>query len=116
MATFLYFLLSSKEIEEAGKAPSDLYALLFFILSGISVIAGFKSLLTLFIGIEIVSIPLYVLAGSHKQDLKSNEAALKYFLMGSFSTGLMLMGIAFLYGDAGTFFVDGIKFVFNLVQ
>jgi len=109
VATFLYFLLSSKEIEEAGKAPSDLYALLFFILSGISVIAGFKSLLTLFIGIEIVSIPLYVLAGSHKQDLKSNEAALKYFLMGSFSTGLMLMGIAFLYGDAGTFFVDGIN-------
>jgi len=49
------------------------------------------------------------LAGSHKQDLKSNEAALKYFLMGSFSTGLMLMGIAFLYGDAGTFFVDGIN-------
>jgi NADH-quinone oxidoreductase subunit N len=49
------------------------------------------------------------LAGSHKQDLKSNEAALKYFLMGSFSTGLMLMGIAFLYGDAGPFFVDGIN-------
>ena len=108
-SAFIYMLLSSKEIEDSGKSPSDLYALLFFILSGISVIAGFRSLLTLFIGIEIVSIPLYVLAGSHKQDLKSNEAALKYFLMGSFSTGLMLMGIAFLYGDSGTFFVDGIN-------
>ena len=108
-ATFLYFMLSGKEIEDSGRTPSDLYALLFFILSGISVIAGFRSLLTLFIGIEIVSIPLYVLAGSNKQDLKSNEAALKYFLMGSFSTGLMLMGIAFLYGDAGTFFVEGIN-------
>ena len=108
-ATFLYFVLSAKEIEEAGRTPSDLYALLFFILSGIAVIAGFRSLLTLFIGIEIVSIPLYVLAGSNKQDLRSNEAALKYFLMGSFSTGLMLMGIAFLYGDTGTFFVEGIN-------
>lgn len=108
-STFLYFVLSSREIESAGRTPSDLYALLFFILSGIAVIAGFRSLLTLFIGIEIVSIPLYVLAGSNKQDLKSNEAALKYFLMGSFSTGLMLMGIAFLYGDSGTFFVEGIN-------
>jgi len=83
--------------------------LIFFITAGISIIAGFKSLLMLFIGIEIVSIPLYVLAGSDKSNLKSNEAALKYFLMGSFSTGILLMGIAFLYGDAGTFYLEGIN-------
>lgn len=108
-STLLYFLLSGRDIEKAGRTPSDLYALLFFILSGISIIAGFKSLLMLFIGIEIISIPLYVLAGSDKSNLKSNEAALKYFLMGSFSTGIMLMGIAFLYGDAGTFYLEGIN-------
>ena len=108
-STLVYFLLSGREIEKAGKTPSDLYALIFFILSGISIIAGFKSLLMLFIGIEIISIPLYVLAGSDKSNLKSNEAALKYFLMGSFSTGIMLMGIAFLYGDAGTFYLEGIN-------
>ena len=105
----MYFLLSAKEIEGSSKTPSDHYALIFFITAGISIIAGFKSLLMLFIGIEIVSIPLYVLAGSDKSNLKSNEAALKYFLMGSFSTGLMLMGIAFLYGDAGTFYLEGIN-------
>jgi len=57
----------------------------------------------LFIGIEIISIPLYILTGSDKRSLKSNEASLKYFLMGAFSTGLMLMGIALVYGATGTF-------------
>jgi NADH-quinone oxidoreductase subunit N len=109
LATLVYFLLTGEELGKSNRIPSDLYALLFFILSGIAIIAGFRSLLMLFIGIEIVSIPLYVLAGSAKTNLKSNEAALKYFLMGSFSTGIMLMGIAFLYGDAGTFFLEGIN-------
>ena len=109
VATLVYFLLSGQELGKSNRTPSDLYALLFFILSGIAIIAGFRSLLMLFIGIEIVSIPLYVLAGSAKTNLKSNEAALKYFLLGSFSTGIMLMGIAFLYGDAGTFFLEGIN-------
>jgi len=65
-------------------------------------------LLMLFLGIEILSIPLYILTGSDKKNLKSNEAALKYFLMGAFSTGLMLLGIAFLYGASatGTFIID----------
>ena len=65
--------------------------------------ASFKSLLILFLGIEIISIPLYILTGSDKRNLKSNEASLKYFLMGAFSTGLMLMGIALVYGATGTF-------------
>jgi NADH-quinone oxidoreductase subunit N len=62
----------------------------------------------LFLGIEILSIPLYILTGSEKRNLKGNEAALKYFLMGSFSTGLMLLGIAFLYGASpgGSFIID----------
>jgi NADH-quinone oxidoreductase subunit N len=57
----------------------------------------------LFIGVEILSIPLYILTGSDKRNLKSNEASLKYFLMGSFSTGIMLMGIALIYGGTGSF-------------
>ncbi len=60
----------------------------------------------LFIGIEIISIPLYILTGSDKKNLKSNEASLKYFLMGAFSTGIMLMGIALLYGTNGSFMVE----------
>ena len=103
IATLAFFLLSSKDMEKVGLHYGDYFALLFFILAGVALSASFKSLLILFLGIEILSIPLYILTGSDKQNLKSNEAALKYFLMGSFSTGLMLMGIALVYGATGTF-------------
>ncbi len=108
--TLLFFLLNGRDIEKVGESVSEYFALLFFILCGIAIISTFNSLLMLFIGIEIVSIPLYILTGSDKRNLKSNEAALKYFLMGAFSTGLMLLGIAFLYGgsQAGTFYIDNI--------
>lgn len=108
-ATLIYFLLSGSEMEKIGKTNADYYALIFFILCGVSIVSSFENLLMLFIGIEIISIPLYILAGSDKLNLKSNEAALKYFLMGSFSTGLMLMGIALLYGSVGTFYIAGLN-------
>lgn len=103
ICTLAFFLLSSKDMERVGSNYSDYFALLFFVLAGVVISASFKSLLMLFLGIEILSIPLYILTGSDKKNLKSNEAALKYFLMGSFSTGLMLMGIALVYGATGTF-------------
>jgi NADH-quinone oxidoreductase subunit N len=93
-------------MEYVGVNLSEYFALIFFILSGIFLSASFKSLLILFLGIEIISIPLYILTGSDKKNLKSNEASLKYFLLGSFSTGLMLMGIALIYGATGTFYTD----------
>lgn len=99
----LYFLLSGKDIEKVGPDVADYYALLFFVLAGVGIAASFNTLLMLFLGIEIISIPLYILTGSDKRNLKSNEASLKYFLMGAFSTGLMLMGIALVYGAKGSF-------------
>lgn len=109
VCTLLYFLLSGTDVEQVGKNGSDYFALIFFVLCGVSIVSSFETLLLLFIGIEIISIPLYILAGSDKRNLKSNEASLKYFLMGSFSTGLMLMGIAMLYGGTGTFYIDGMN-------
>ncbi|RYY66499.1 MAG: NADH-quinone oxidoreductase subunit N [Chitinophagaceae bacterium] len=103
VATLAYFLLSARDMEKVGKHYAEYFTLIFFILTGVAMTAAFQSLLILFLGIEVLSIPLYILAGSEKNNLKSNEAALKYFLMGSFSTGLMLMGIALLYGATGTF-------------
>jgi NADH-quinone oxidoreductase subunit N len=97
-ATFLYFMLNSRDIARVGSNVSEYFALIFFVLCGVSIVSSFNTLLTLFLGIEIMSIPLYILTGSDKRNLKSNEAALKYFLMGSFSTGILLMGIAFIYG------------------
>lgn len=102
-STLIYLLLSAKDMEKVGVNYAEYFALIFFILCGVTLTASFKSLLILFLGIEIISIPLYILTGSDKRNLKSNEASLKYFLMGSFSTGIMLMGIALVYGAKGTF-------------
>ena len=102
-SAFIYLLLSARDIEKVGINYAEYLALIFFILCGITLISSYKSLLILFIGIEIVSIPLYILTGSDKRNLKSNEASLKYFLLGTFSTGLMLMGIALIYGAIGSF-------------
>jgi len=106
--TFIFFLLSAKEMEKVGVGYADYFALIFFILCGIILASSFGSLLILFLGIEIISIPLYILTGSDKRNLKSNEASLKYFLLGAFSTGLMLMGITLIYGSSGSFTIDAI--------
>ncbi len=105
-SVFVYFLLSAKDMEKIGVNYGEYFALIYFVLCGIVLASSFRSLLILFLGIEIISIPLYILTGSDKKNLKSNEASLKYFLMGSFSTGLMLMGIALIYGASGTFNVE----------
>lgn len=105
-SVLVYFILSAKDMEKVGVNYAEYFALIYFVLCGIVLAASFRSLLILFLGIEIISIPLYILTGSDKRNLKSNEASLKYFLMGAFSTGLMLMGIALLYGATGTFSVE----------
>src|SRR5437762_2776234 len=106
--TLLYFVLSAKDMEKVGTNYGEYFALIFFVLCGVTLSSSFHSLLILFLGIEIMSIPLYILTGSDKGNLKSNEASLKYFLLGAFSTGLMLMGIALIYGATGTFSTNGI--------
>ena len=108
IATLVYFLLSGKDIVKAGDNYAEYFTLIFFILTGVILVSSFQSLLILFLGIEIISIPLYILTGADKKNLKSNEASLKYFLMGAFSTGLMLMGIALVYGATGSFLTNGI--------
>src|SRR5688572_16648309 len=109
-STLVYFVLSARDMEKVGIHYGEYFALIFFIICGIVLVASFKSLLILFLGIEIISIPLYILTGSDKKNLKSNEASLKYFLMGAFSTGLMLMGIALIYGATGTFHAGDMVF------
>ena len=101
--TLLYVLLIGKEFKKVGSHVSEYFALIFFILCGLYLLSTYNTLLMLFIGIEIMSIPQYILAGSDKRNLKSSEASLKYFLMGAFSTGILLMGITLLYGAARSF-------------
>jgi len=103
LITFIYIWLNGEEIAKFDNQAADFYALFFFILCGASILTSFDNLLMLFLGIEILSIPLYILTGASKKNLFSNEAALKYFLMGSFSTGILLLGITFIYGATGSF-------------
>jgi len=103
LITFIYIWLNDEEIAKFDNQAADFYVLFFFILCGASILTSFDNLLMLFIGIEILSIPLYILTGADKKNLFSNEAALKYFLMGSFSTGILLLGITFIYGATGSF-------------
>ncbi len=109
--TLIYFLLSGRDFEKIGNHVSEYFCLIFFVLCGVSIVSSFNTLLLLFLGIEILSIPLYILTGADKRNLKSNEASLKYLLMGAFSTGIMLMGIALIYGgnSLGSFYIDAIN-------
>lgn len=103
VTTVLLFFIAGFAFSNHRNHQSELYALMLFSLSGGVVLFGFQNLVTLFLGIEILSIPLYVLAGSKKTDLRSNEASIKYFLMGAFATGFLLFGVALIYGSSGSF-------------
>jgi NADH-quinone oxidoreductase subunit N len=102
-----WFLLAPAFFKEETSMV-DHFALVLFALAGGVVLTSYSNLSMLFIGIEILSIPMYVLAGSRKGDLRSNEAALKYFLMGAFATGFLLLGITLVYGASHSFHLSQI--------
>jgi len=102
-AAALIFALSGNFYKDEQHHLSDYLAILLFILSGAMVLTTFSNLVMLFLGIEIVSISLYIMAGSRKFDIRSNEAGFKYFLMGSFASAILLFGITLVYGASGSF-------------
>jgi NADH-quinone oxidoreductase subunit N len=99
----LVFMFSGNYYRHVERPLEDIYSLMLFALAGAIIMTSFSSLVMLFLGIEILSISMYILAGSKKFDLASNEAAMKYFLTGSFATGFLLFGIALIYGSTGSF-------------
>ncbi len=103
------FFLCDHHYRKEDSNIADIYALMLFTLVGGIIMVSYSNLTMLFIGIETLSIPLYVLAGSRRFSLNSNEAALKYFLMGAFSTGFLLFGICLIFGTTGSFHLDVIK-------
>jgi NADH-quinone oxidoreductase subunit N len=98
----LAILLSIEYNNREGIKAGEFYSLILFCTVGMILLASSTDLIMIFLGIEIVSICLYVLAGIRRNDVKSNEAALKYFLLGAFATGFLLYGMALLYGSTGT--------------
>lgn len=109
LSTVLIILLSKNYFERISEHVAEYYAIILFSLAGIMVMVSYHNLVMLFIGIEIMSVCLYILAGIKKKDFASNEAALKYFLMGAFSTGFLLFGITLIYGSTGSFDLEVIK-------
>jgi len=107
VTAFLWFILANDYFEEDH--VTDHFALVLFALVGALMLTSFSNMTTLFLGIEILSIPMYVLAASRKRDLASNEAGFKYLIMGSFASGFLLFGIALIYGATGSFDLMAIR-------
>ena len=107
--TIFLVALSHNFYEKHQSKISDYIAIKIFLLAGAVAMVSFGNLSMFFLGIEVLSIALYVLAASDRMNLKSNEAGMKYFLMGSFASGIILFGICLIYGAMGTFDVTEIS-------
>ncbi len=104
----LAILLSIKYLDEEDEQRGEYYSLILFSVIGMMFMASGIDLLTLFIALELMAISVYILVGYFRRDKKSNEAAMKYFLLGAFSTGVLLYGISMVYGMTGTTNLAGI--------
>ena len=102
VAAGLTILMSDDYLKREGYPVGEFYTLILFATAGSMWMASGTNLMMIFLGLEVLSVALYVLAGFFRGQTKSNEAGLKYFLLGCFSTGFLLYGIALLYGVTGT--------------
>jgi NADH-quinone oxidoreductase subunit N len=103
LSVLMLMLIATYHFRNEDSNIADIYALMIFVLTGGLVMTSYSNLVMLFLGIEILSIALYILAGSRRLNLGSNEAALKYFLMGAFSSGFLPFGIALMFGVTNSF-------------
>lgn len=102
LVAIVTILLSVAYITERGLERGEFYALVLFALLGMMVMATAGDLIIVFLGIELLSLPLYVLAGFARPALDSEESALKYFLLGAFASGFLLYGIVLIFGATGS--------------
>ena len=102
VGTFFSLLLSKDYLKSVGQDKGEVYALILFATLGMLTMTGASDLVTIFIGLETMSVCLYVLTGLVRDSKQGVEASLKYFLLGAFSTGFLLYGIALVYGATGS--------------
>ncbi len=95
-------LITDQYLQREGCNQGEVYPLMLFATVGMMLMASGTDLMTIFLGLEVLSVSLYVLAGFNRGSIRSNEAGLKYFLLGAFSTGFLLYGMALTYGATGT--------------
>lgn len=101
LAAFLAILMADRYLAEKHLAPGEFYALILLSASGGMVMAHAFDLMNIFVGLEVLSVALYILAGFARRELRSEEAAVKYFLLGAFASGFLLFGCALIYGSVG---------------
>src|SRR3990170_7400641 len=109
----LVCLLSIDYIKKYGTYYGEYYILVQSSVLGMMLMAGAKDLLVIFMGLELMSVSFYVLAGLNRKKLSANEASLKYFLLGAFATGFIVYGIALIYGSAQTTSLEVITLKFS---
>ena len=102
LATFIAIAVSIDYNAREGIDAPELHVLVLFATSGMMILAAARDLMIIFLGIELMSIAVYVLAGLNRRSPRSAEAAIKYFLLGAFSTAFLLYGIALVYGATGS--------------
>jgi NADH-quinone oxidoreductase subunit N len=102
-------------LEERGLPVPEFAIVLVFAMSGAMLISASADLLVLFLGLELMVLPGYLLAGYHKSDGYSTEGAIKYFLLGSFSSAIFLFGLAFVWGATGTTSIAGVSAAFTTI-
>jgi NADH-quinone oxidoreductase subunit N len=108
IACGLGILVSINYLKTEDLERGEYYALMLFATSGMMLMASAADLITLYLGLELMALSIYVLAGFMRRDHRSNEAAIKYLVLGAFSSGIMLYGMSLLYGLAGTTNLAGI--------
>jgi len=102
ISSLLILLIGRRYFVSKNIDRPEFYALLCISTMGMMVMASTTDLVVIFLGLEIMSVPLYVMAGMDRHSLESNEAGIKYLIMGAFASGFLLMGIAFIFGSSGT--------------
>jgi NADH-quinone oxidoreductase subunit N len=109
VATAATVAISLEYAADAALAGAEYYGLILFAALGMMLMAAAGDLIIIFLGLETMSLAVYALAGFTRRDARSSEAAMKYFLLGAFSTGFLLYGIALIYGATGTIRLEPIR-------
>ncbi|MBI5846329.1 MAG: NADH-quinone oxidoreductase subunit N [Deltaproteobacteria bacterium] len=102
LSAILCVMLSFDYTQRIGIAQGEFYALFLFAVSGMMFLGSATDLVTVFLGVEIMSISVYVLVGFNRHRMESTEAAIKYLILGAFASGFLLYGISMIYGATGT--------------
>ena len=114
LSVFMAFVYSRQYLEETNIPRGEFYILGLFSTLGMMVLVSAHSLLTIYLGLELLSLPLYAMVALRRDNANASEAAIKYFVMGAIASGMLLYGMSMLYGATGTLFIDEIASQINL--